>query len=252
MSGSTTVDSFGGAAPSPATENPIVQQQTSRYGQMTPEQLQEMAVRLKGTPQGQVAQRVLSQKRILSAQQPEAKQSGAAGGFGVGLPEPYALGGVLKPGGGLEMPERGIPSGGFLHTAGPGRTDNINIKPHADSYVVPADVVSGLGQGNSLAGAKALEGAMNSAPYGVKMPSAHIGHRMGRPRMPGFGHNSGGEVQRVPIVAAGGEYVLTPDQVKVIGHGDIKRGHEILDAFCLHIRKRTISEMKHLKPPVKS
>jgi len=53
-------------------------------------------------------------------------------------------------------------------------------------------------------------------------------------------------------VAAGGEYVVGPDQVKALGHGDIKRGHAILDAFVLHVRKRTIGEMKKLKGPVKS
>lgn len=254
---------FGGVAPTAATMAPIAQQQTGYFSQMSPEQLQEAAVRLRGSPQGQLAQRVLQQKRIMTAQQPTQPQQSAAPGDqplplpgASGLPQAYALGGTLEQKGGVHMSERGIPAGGFLHTAGPGRTDNLNIKPHADSYVLPADVVSGIGEGNSLAGAKALEGAFHTAPYGVPMPSgSHVGHRMGPPRPPrggGFGHAGGGEVQRVPIVAAGGEFVVTPEQCRALGHGDIKRGHEILDAFCLHVRKRTIGEMRKLRGPVKS
>lgn len=272
---------FGGAAPSLATMNPIAQQQSGSFSQMSPEQLQETAMRLKGSSAGQLAQRVLQQKRIMSAQQPQPGQQPAQPGPGqqplpgpvttsyaqggatdpaAGLPHVYALGGSLEQKGGVHMVERGISmpsSGGFLHTAGPGRTDNLNIHPHADSYVLPADVVSGLGEGNSLAGAKALDLALSTGPHGIPMPSAsHVGHRMGPPRPPamggGFGHAAGGKAERVPIIAAGGEYIISPEQCRAIGGGDVTKGHEILDAFCLHVRKRTIKDVSKLKPPVKS
>jgi hypothetical protein len=271
----------GGATALPtqtqAQQSPMAQQQLSYFQGMTTEQLQEQALRLKGSAQGQLAQRVLEQKRVMSppAAAPAAAAPTAAPDQSAG-PIPYAFGGTLEAKGGAHLPERGIsgggtPSspGGFLHTAGPGRSDNLNIHPHADSYVVPSDVVSGLGEGNSLAGAKALESTFNGStgPGGIPMPRAtHTGHRMGPPRLgAGFGHGmphaKGGQTndndaddksQTVPIVAAGGEYVVRPEHVKALGGGDVDRGHKILDAFVLHIRKRTIKELRGLKGPVKS
>jgi hypothetical protein len=246
---------FGGApVQTTTTQNPLYQGAASQYQNMSEEQLQELALRAKGSPQGAIVQRVLQQKRMSPQAAPTVTTDPAAG-----LPQPYALGGMLEAKGGVRMPERGLsmgataPSaGGFLHTAGPGRTDNLNIHPHADSYVLPADAVSSLGQGNSLAGAKALDVALKSAPYGASMPTpTHTGHRMGPPHM-GFGRAAGGDTKRVPVVVAGGEYLISPEQVRAIGHGDIKRGHDILDAFVLHVRKRTIKELGKLKGPVKS
>jgi hypothetical protein len=181
---------------------------------------------------------------------------------GAGPPQEYALGGFLRPGGGADFPERGIAASGLLHTAGPGRTDNLNIQPHADSYVLPTDVVSGLGQGSTLAGAKALDMALHTGPYGTHLPSAphhslmpHGFHKgIGRTHGAGFAEGGAmqeGEAKRVPIVAAGGEYIVSPEQVRAIGDGDIQRGHDVLDKFVLHCRARTIKDLKGLKGPVK-
>lgn len=260
----------GGATPvvqTARTQDPLYQQALSSFQSQTPEQLQESALKLKGTAQGQIAQRLLQQRRILSANAPTGQPAADPQS---GMPQSYALGGTLNSDGGVRLPERGLKigaslptPGGFLATSGPGRSDNLQIKPHADSYVLPADVVSGMGEGNSLAGAKALEGVFNGStgPGGIAMPhfGGHQGHRMGPPHAPGgFGHGlarmstGGTPVQKVPIVAAGGEYIVTPEQVKALGGGSIARGHKILDAFVLHVRKRTISEMRKLKGPVKS
>jgi hypothetical protein len=251
-----------------STQNPLYQGQASQYQNMSQEQLQELALRSKGSPQGAIVQRVLQQKRMSPAPVAQTAPTDPA----AGLPQPYALGGMLEAKGGVRMPERGLsmgataPSaGGFLHTAGPGRTDNLGINPHSDSYIIPADVTSGMGEGNSLAGAKAFQGAIKSAPYGASMPTAtHTGHRMGPPHM-GFGHASGGKTQTVPIKAAGGEIVVAPEEVQAIGHAhcapgdrqctperDRKRGFAILDALVLHVRKQTIKDLKGLKGPVKS
>jgi hypothetical protein len=233
-----------------AMQAPMAQQQYGYFANMTQEQLQEAALRMKGSPQGQIAQRVLQNKRVMPQPAPDLS----------GPPQAYALGGMLEQKGGIRMPERGISmgtpptAGGFLHTAGPGRTDNLSVHPKADSYIIPADVTSGLGQGNSLAGAKALEATFHSGPYGVPLSLTHVGHRMGPPHAPaihGFGHAAGGETKRVPVIVAGGEFVVSPEAVRAIGGGDIKRGHEILDAFVLHVRKQTIKDLKGLKGPVK-
>ncbi len=123
------------------------QDQIQRFEGMSPEQLQETAMRMGSSPMAATVQRILAKKRVLNAVDP-----------GAGMPQAYALGG----------------------------------SPQADGK------------------------------------------------------------QRVPIIAAGGEYVISPEQVRALGGGDLKRGHAVLDAFVLHIRKRTIKEMSKLRGPVKS
>ena len=61
----------------------------------------------------------------------------------------------------------------------------------------------------------------------------------------------GGASSGVPIVAAGGEHVLSPSQVRAVGHGDIDMGHRVLDAFVLKVRKELIHTLKNLAPPKK-
>lgn len=244
-------------APTQSNQSPMMQQTMGNFDAMSPEQLQETALKLRGSPQGQLAQQMLARKRTMSANPGQA----------TGGPTQYALGGTLQPQGGMHFAERGIPApSGLLHTAGPGRTDNLRIHPHADSYVIPADVVSGMGEGNTLAGAKALDLTLHSGPGGIPMPKA-AGRKMSAPKPPsigsgfganpsiskGFGLASGGEApHKVPIEAAGGEYVISPEKCIEIGGGDLKKGHARLDAFVLHIRKQTIKDMSNLKGPVKS
>lgn len=59
----------------------------------------------------------------------------------------------------------------------------------------------------------------------------------------------GGEASGVPIVAAGGEWVIPPSHVQQIGSGDMDAGHRTLDKFVLHIRKEHIEKLKHMDPP---
>ena len=60
---------------------------------------------------------------------------------------------------------------------------------------------------------------------------------------------SGGKTDGVPIVAAGGEYVLHPDQVKDAGGGDLDTGHRVLDEFVLRMRKELVKTLKNLPGP---
>jgi hypothetical protein len=284
---------FGGAVPGfedggttpgdyqPGSLSPMMANQVSHYSSLSPEALQEAAVRLRGTQQGQIAQRLLMQRRILNAQQPAQSQAQpeqqpppmgfASGGTLHGLPKPYALGGMLAPEGGVHMAERGLNESGFLHTAGPGRGDNIGITPKMQSYVLPADVISGAGQGNSLSGAKALEGTLSGkiGPYGMPMHQPRGRHTM--PSPPPAYHDPdqnwaehlaggtrgamarGGTANRTPVEVAGGEFILSPEDVARVGAhygGDITHGHAVLDAYVKHRRKQTIRDLKGLKGPV--
>lgn len=55
----------------------------------------------------------------------------------------------------------------------------------------------------------------------------------------------------VPIVAAGGEYVLSPDQVRAAGRGDADLGTKVLDEFVKRSRARNIKTLQRLPGPAK-
>lgn len=160
---------------------------------------------------------------------------------------------------------------GPLIDTGPGRTDTLPISVPPGSYVVPADVVSGLpgAQGNSLAGHVALNKLLNAmprspdeAPYGADSPKLARGRTI--PGLASQHHMMAGELDKakggkvpndhgpaIDIMAAGGEHVIPPEMVKRIGLGNLKRGHNILDEFVKEVRKRNIKELKKLPGPVR-
>lgn len=116
---------------------------------------------------------------------------------------------------------------GALRHHGPGRTDDLEINVPPESFVVPADIVSSIGQGNTEAGFKVLEQMFPEQPVQ---------------------RASGGDV---PIVAAGGEFIVHPEHVKRIGGGDVKKGHRELEKFVKTIRSRTIKALKKLPGPAR-
>ena len=61
----------------------------------------------------------------------------------------------------------------------------------------------------------------------------------------------GGDDPGVPIVAAGGEHVLHPDQVRAAGGGDLETGHAVLDEFVKRMRKNLVKTLKALPGPKK-
>ncbi len=138
---------------------------------------------------------------------------------------------------------------GPIHSTVAGRTDHLPMQVADASYVLPADFVSHAGQNNTAAGFKVLQRVFGGNPYrGAEEPYEHKGgpYGMDQPMA------SGGKTKGVPIVAAGGEYVLTPEQVREIGGGDIARGHRVLDKFVLWVRQDLIKTLKHLAPPKKN
>ena len=66
-----------------------------------------------------------------------------------------------------------------------------------------------------------------------------------------LGMASGGATDGVPIVAAGGEYVIPPEDVVHIGGGDLDHGHKVLDAFVKKMRQKTIKTLQSLPGPKK-
>lgn len=226
------------------------------------------------------------------------------------------------------------PFTGPIVTAGGGRTDDVPMHVPSGAYVLPADVVSHIGEGNSLAGLKLLTmmfGApwkASGGPLGAAMPQKARGAgvrepALGRPNAPypamaapmpkpgamfaeggapeyhgppEYGPNPpgakpekhpmtpwrermetifgpggdylprtgdtgtlysarGGHVEKsgdpTPIMASGGEFVISPEEVQRRGGGDISKGHKALDAWVVHLRKKSIDTLKKLPGPAK-
>ena len=61
-----------------------------------------------------------------------------------------------------------------------------------------------------------------------------------------------GRAGAVPILAAGGEFIISPSDVLRVGNGDAKHGHEVLDSWVKANRKKHISTLKGLPGPAKS
>lgn len=163
--------------------------------------------------------------------------------------------------------------GGLINSAGAGRTDRLPLVVGSDSHVMPADTVSGLGQGNSLAGARILQAALRTGPWGTALPHEARGHGPPAPphlsaTAPGGGSQvtgaaDGGRQGTTSILAAGGEVVVPPEDVEALGRRGIAQGlnkrdesamdlgHRLLDELIHRVRKFNIDWLKHAPPPKK-
>ena len=160
--------------------------------------------------------------------------------------------------------------GGLIASSLAGRTDRLPLSVASESHVLTGDVVSGLGQGNTLAGARILNQALRIGPYGTALPQAIHGHGVPMPHAPNLPHSetglaAGGTSHKVSILAAGGEYIIPAhdwvskdDQdgrlylhrgVQSIGGGDIKKGHDLLDKMMENVRNHTIKFLKNAPSP---
>lgn len=156
----------------------------------------------------------------------------------------------------------GLEHAGMIHSPVAGRTDRIPIGVKSGGYVVPADVISGLGQGNSMAGANGLNKMLKMGPYGsgpASAPKAMTPKMTAMPKPQKMFADGGdvtdasqGQPQPIPIVAAGGEFVIPSEKVAEIGGGSVDHGHAVLDAFVKHVRSKTIKTLKSLPKPRKN
>lgn len=169
------------------------------------------------------------------------------------------MGGSMTPPWYVRSEAHNLTHTGPILSAVPGRTDRHNMNVPSGSYVMPAAAVSHLGQSNTLAGMKILGRMFTSSPYGggPTMGIPH-GHLPSAPhiKMPGMtdqgGARGAGDGAPTPVVVAGGEFIIHPDDVRKVGGGDVKRGHRILDQWVKHIQKDHAKTIKNLAPPVKS
>ena len=139
---------------------------------------------------------------------------------------------------------------GPIHSSVSGRTDHLPMNVPSGAYVIPADIISSMGEGNTMAGFKIARKMFSSKPYSqAKQPYAEgeQPYAEGKP----YGARAAGGAAPVEIVAAGGEYVIEPEDVMEIGGGDMDHGHEILDHFVKGYRAKTIATLKKLPGPKK-
>jgi hypothetical protein len=114
---------------------------------------------------------------------------------------------------------------GPIHSPVAGRTDHLPMHVPSGAYVIPADIISAMGEGNTMAGFKVANQIFGDQPSGRS------------------------EGEAVPIVAAGGEYVIHPENVANIAKGDLDHGHRILDSFVKKMRAKTVATLKALPGP---
>lgn len=134
---------------------------------------------------------------------------------------------------------------GAIHSNVAGRTDHLPMHVKSGSYVIPADIISAMGEGNSMAGFKVAKSIFSIPPMERGIPYGGEG----LPYSGRSSHADGGTVDGVPIIAAGGEYVITPEEIHSLGKGDIGLGHKIMDAFVKQFRKSTIKTLSKLPGP---
>lgn len=157
-----------------------------------------------------------------------------------------AGGGSIKEG----SLERQFAHEGFLHSTVPGRTDKLPITVKGGAYVLPADHVSAIGQGNSLAGADHVNKMFKMGPYGTSPLKGSM--KSSAPKL-SFRKADGGETGEhgdTPIIAAGGEIVIPPEKI-IEKFGDIDKGHKALDQWVVDTRKNHVKTLRNLKPPKK-
>lgn len=185
-----------------------------------------------------------------------------------------AAGGQLGPGAFNIQPKqmvrneaRQMTHAGPILSTVPGRTDHLPMKVKSGSYVVPAQAVSHLGQSNTLAGHAVINSMFShNGPYGAGAVMK-MGHGAGAPKPGKFklatggasdhgGPRGGSDGAPTDIIAAGGEHVLTPDQVRAVsfahgGKGDLEFGHKVLDKWIMEIQKKHAATIKKLPRPAR-
>jgi hypothetical protein len=143
---------------------------------------------------------------------------------------------------------------GPIHSGVAGRTDHLPMHVPSDAYVLPADVVSAHGEGNTTAGFKVVQSLFSirnrtkGKPYGA----SGLPYNAAAP-----GKAGGGAASGVPIVAAGGEHVISPEEVLHLAQrfngadATYEDGHRILDAYVKAVRAKNIKTLSKLPGPKK-
>lgn len=190
-------------------------------------------------------------------------------GAGLGMANQNSLGGVqpaqnIAPmvtgkasGGGLSIPpvKPVKMTTGPLVSSVPGRTDKHFTHVPSGSYVVPADIVSGHGQGNTLAGMNALHNLFKMGRnQSLGMNPSH--YHLNKLKRGGVADKHVGKP--VPVKLAGGEIVVPPHNVHETMQRLRKRkmtldeAHKEMDKWVVEHRTKLRRTLAKLPGPVKN
>lgn len=150
-------------------------------------------------------------------------------------------------------------SSGLFQGNGAGRTDRLPRAVGVDSFVMPADTISSLGEGTTAGGANIMNAILSSGgPYGVPAP------RPQSIRPLSSGGSSGDGLSHVMV--APGEYLIPREALMNFGFRrrndngkyhppnqklDLEEGHRWAREFVGRIRKHQMKFLKNAPPPKK-
>ena len=138
----------------------------------------------------------------------------------------------------IEYPSR---IGYYLKGQTGGQDDEVPAEIPDGGYVIPADVVSHAGDGNSEAGALKFDALLRNIPK-PKGKSVNL---------PPKGKSLASYMMKVPAKVSHGEYVIPPYAVSHAGNGSNEAGALKFDALLRNIRKAKGGSI-HLPPKAKS
>lgn len=120
---------------------------------------------------------------------------------------------------------------------GKGQTDAIHTNAAEGSYIIPADVVSMLGDGSTDAGVDVINSFFDDVVRDLNPDVVH-----GAPR---------NETLTIPVALSKGEVYVKPHQVLALGRGHHSKGVKMLDSLRSNIRKHKIANGNDLPPKAK-
>lgn len=192
-----------------------------------------------------------------------------ANGVAAGMQQPAMMG--PQPQAALGTPglagSRGFATGGVakssqtfkgpIVSAVPGRTDNHFTHVPSGSFVIPADIVSGNGEGNTLAGMHNLQklfkmGEHSSSPSAMHSSGSSIA-KLAKGGSPADKHVG----KPVPVKLAGGEIVVPPENVhETMSRVNKKKltlnqAHRAMDQWVLMQRKKLRKTLAKLPGPAR-
>lgn len=146
---------------------------------------------------------------------------------------------------------------GPIVSAVPGRTDLHGTHVPSGSFVIPADIVSGHGEGNTLAGMHVLQKLFKMGAH-VGNPSKIPGINPTLQKLAKGGAPADRHVGKpVPVKLAGGEIVVPPENVhetmsRVTGKKlSLSQSHAAMDQWVLKERKKLRKTLAKLPGPAR-
>jgi hypothetical protein len=112
-----------------------------------------------------------------------------------------------------------------------GQQDNVHVDLPHGSFVLDANTVSAVGDGNSIAGRNKIREMLNRLNVGIGEIT--------------------NQTKLVPAAISSGEFTIYPHHVSALGDGDLKAGHKKLKSFVKNLRKDKKMNVLDIPPEAK-